>query len=387
MSKYLPSDIRKRLRKKFPVLEKKAYLNAASIGPWPIETQKALKKFVDNWAELRDPTRYVFDYWREIRPLLADFINAPVEQIEFGFNTSHGLSIVANGIDWKEGDQIILSDLEFPANTYPWTNLRTEGVDVKFIKSRDGFFDIETFENEITPQTRMLALSFVQYFNGFRNDLERLGQICHEKNIFFLVDGIQGVGNIPLDVDKCRIDFLSCGAQKWLLSPVGTGFFYVAPQPKIPIKARVAGWFGVDWQEDWTNLMRHNLEPEKTAEKYRLSAYPFVDMFAMHQSIQLIHSVGVENIHEHNLYLGDMLIEYLQSDDFYTLKSSIGPQNRSSIISFACDNAKELFDKLTGKDILLSFREGLIRVSIHLYNSEEHIEKLIRALKKFARKK
>jgi len=207
MSKYLPEDIRIKLADKFPVLKNKAYFNAAAVGPWPLETQDAVRDYLETWAELDDPTPRVFDYWREIRPLLAGFINAPTEQVEFAYNTSHGLSIAANGIDWKAGDQIILSDVEFPANTYPWTNLRREGVEVKFIKSNDMCFDINAFEREITSRTRMLTLSSVQYFNGFRNDLERLGEICTEQNIFFLVDGIQGVGNIPIDVQKCRIDF------------------------------------------------------------------------------------------------------------------------------------------------------------------------------------
>ena len=185
-----------------------------------------------------------------------------------------------------------------------------KGVKVKFLKSKNRCFDIETFEKAITQRTKVLTVSFVQFFNGFKNDIEKLGKICKQHNIFYVVDAIQGCGNIPIDVKKCHIDLLATGAQKWMLSPVGSGFFYLNKKAKLDLRPVFAGWFGIDWGGNWLDLLRHDLQPDKTVDRFNLSAMPYLQIYGMHSSIKLINSIGVDNIYQHNLALIDRLIEF-----------------------------------------------------------------------------
>jgi len=383
MSKLLPTEQGRRIAAQFPRMKKRAFFNSASLGPWPKSAHAALKKHISLWDKTIDATTEVFDAWREIKSELGRMINAPPEQIGFAFNTSHGISIAAGGVKLAAGDEIILSEVEFPANTYPWTNLRHKGVIVNFIPAPNRCFDLDIFRRSITPRTRLLAISFVQYFNGFRNDLEELGKICREHGLFFMVDGIQGVGTVPLDVQKCQIDFLACGAQKWLLSPVGSGFFYIAPHTRPEVEANFAGWFGIDWKADWTYLLRHDLLPEKTADRFNLSAVPYLQILAMRNSIKLVNSLGVENIHQHNLALLDQLIDYLHDHKYYRIASDLSPAHRSSILSIACPEALRLQKYLQERNIITSFREDLLRISAHFFNTPSHMQNLINSLEMF----
>jgi cysteine desulfurase/selenocysteine lyase len=383
MQGYLPANIRQKVRRQFPALEKTVYLNTASVGPWPKVTKEALQKNIDDWDNLIDTTSQVFDNWREIRPILAEMINAHVEEIGFAYNTSYGLNIAAAGIDFKTGDEIILSDVEFPANTYVWTKLESRGVKVKFIKSRDMCFDIDIFKKAITSKTKLFSISFVQFFNGYRNDLIVIGKICQEHNIFFAVDGIQGVANIPLDVKQCKIDLLACGGYKWLMSPIGGGFFYLNKKAKLRIEPVQSGWFGVDWKGDVSNLLRHHLEPMKHADRFGMTLYPFLQMMGLHASVKFIKSIGLDRIYAHNQFLINNIMEYLDGHQYYRLATSSDPKHRSSILGIACVDPKGLQAWLKERRIITSYREGMVRVAVNFYNTREHIEKLIEELDRF----
>jgi cysteine desulfurase/selenocysteine lyase len=383
MNRILPAEDRQSIRLQFPQLEETAYFNTASIGPWPEVTRKAIMEQIEEWNHLTDSTAKVFDYWRATKKESAKMINAAEDDIAFAFNTSFGLSQAAAGIDFKPGDEIILSDVEFPANTYPWTNLERKGVVVKFIPTTNRFFDIDIFKKAITKNTRLFSISFVQFFNGFRNDIETLGEICEEHGIFFVVDGIQGVGNVPIDVKKAKIDLLACGCQKWLLSPQSCGFFYLSKKPKIEVHPGFAGWFGVDWHQNWSDLIKHHLEPQKTVERFSLSGLPHHQIFGMHSSIKLINSIRVDRINSHNLGLIDRLIGYFENQKYYKLVSNIDPINRSSILSFTCEDLVGIYKYLTDKRIVTSMREGGIRIAVNFYNTPGQIDNLIHRLDEF----
>lgn len=381
MSKLLSSSLRQKISRQFPQLKKTAYFSSASIGPWPKVTEAALQKQISLWHDLIDPTPTVFDYWRELKVELGKMVNASPDEIGYALNTSYGLAIAASGIEFRRGDEVLLCDVEFPANTYPWTNLEYKGVKVKFLKSSNRCFNIEAFEQAITSRTKVLSISFVQFFNGYKNDIERLGKICRKHNIFYIVDAIQGCGSIPIDVKKCDIDLLASGAQKWLLAPVGSGFFYLNKNAKLDLRPAFAGWFGIDWGGNWLDLLRHNLKPEKTVDRFNLSAMPYFQIFGMHSSIKLINSIGVDNIYRHNLALIDRLIDFVDSDPRYYHAFEQVPEHRSCIFSFGCAQPKETVKYLSKLGIKTTCRENLVRVAVHFYNTPKHINRLIDALK------
>ncbi len=379
----------KAARKLFPLTAPKSgiiYFNAASTGP----ICRPVKTAIDNYFTLcqyldKDDDRKAFDDLKKIRKLAARIIGAKPDEVGFGWNTGYGLNIAAQGLPLKKADEILLSDVEFPSNVYPWIALKERGIKVKFIKSNNGFFDIDCFRKTITRRSRVLSLSQVQFFNGFKNDLEAIGKICKANNIYFVVDGIQGCGVEPIDVVKMQIDIFSSGAQKWLLAPLGSGMFYIKKELQGTLRRPLAGWLGVDWKLNFSNLFFYDLPFFNSARGFELGTYPYAQVHAMAASLELITSLGVKNIQKHNYRLLDILISYLESDKRYTIKSNLEKRHRSSILAFTCEDAGSLYKHLRKHNIICSFREGAVRISVHLFNNESDIRSLIEVLKKSGR--
>jgi cysteine desulfurase/selenocysteine lyase len=365
-------------RKEFPFTDKLIFLNHASFGPLPQRSWDATEDYYKHLRleKIKDMDKVAFEKLDEIRALVAEMIKARPEEIAFATNTSYGLNVAAWGLDLKPGDKILLPDVEFPANTYPWTNLRQKGIEVEFVPSTDRCFDTEKFIKAIDAKTKVLSLSFVQFFNGFRIDLKTIGEICQEKDIFFVVDGIQGIGNLDLDVKECKIDLLASGAQKWLMSSLGTGFLYLSSEAKKKINTSFFGWMGIDWKLNFSDLLRFDLQPFPSARKFEIGTFPYAGIWTMHESIKMLFEIGTENIEAHNRALLDLLIEHLRKKR-YRITTSVDALHRSSILSFSGDNIEDLHRKLRKNNIIVSLREGSIRVAPHFYNTQDEMEKLI----------
>ncbi len=374
------------LRRYFPLTKKCIYLNNASEGPLPLSAKRVMEKFLyDSSYTENEHDPESFRIVEEVREKCARLIKAKSSEIALTTNTSYGLNLVCRGLGLKSGDEILLPEVEFPANVYPWLNLRSEGIRVKFIKTKNGFFDISRFHDAITPETRVFSVSFVQFLNGYKNDLKALGEICKQKDIFFVVDGIQGVGNQVLDVKECGIDLLSCGGHKWLLSPPGTGFVYLSSEAKRSLGTPFSGWLSVDWcrgkkKPDFTNLLRYDLKPFETARRFEFGSYPFLDIRGFDACLDMLLSAGIKNIEKHNRRLLKLLIDHINSSSRYELKSSLEEKHLSSIINFTGPGIDRVHRRLREEGIITSLREGGIRVSPHFYNNVTEIRKLIRVL-------
>jgi len=370
-------------RREFPFIREITFLNHASFGPIPSRALRSTNEYYEalTLKKVVDMDKLTFDRLDRIRTYLAKMIKAKPSEIGLVPNTSYGLNVATNGLKWKKGDKVLLSDVEFPADVYPWLNLSRKGVKIKFIKSRNGFFDIDNLFKTIDSRCRVLSLGYVQFFNGFKNDLETIGKICQEKDIFLVVDGIQGVGCVDLDVKKAKIDFLACGGQKWLLSSLGTGFFYLSEQAKRKIEPSFFGWMGVDWNLNFSDLLKYDLKPFASSRKFEIGTYPFSTLWTMCSSLELLSEIGTKAIEKQVIGLQDILLDYM-NDSPYQVKSSLDPLHRSGILSFSGKDTARLFQILSKEKILVSFRENSIRVSPHFYNSPEDIQRLIQVLKK-----
>jgi selenocysteine lyase/cysteine desulfurase len=387
MNRLLVEKFRK-ARKLFPVTEKKhgiTYFNSAGTGPLCRPVKKALFDYYEMTQYLDKSVidRDAFDSLDRIRRMGSTIIGARPEEVGFGFSTTFGLNIAAFGLPLRKGDEVLLSDIEFPANVYPWRALQERGIKVKFLKSVDRRFDIDRFRKEISGKSRVLSLSFVQFFNGYKNDLEEIGKICRKEGLYFVVDGIQGCGVEPVDVRKCRIDIFSSGAQKWMLSPLGTGFFYVRKELQKKLTTPLASWLAVDWKLNFSDLFHYDLPWFDSARRFEMGTYPYAHIFAMRAALELISSLGVKNIQRHNHQLLDLLIAYLKSNPHYRITSCLEEKNRSAILAFTCDNAPKVHQELVRSKIVCSYREGSIRIAVHLFNDRADMRRLIDVLDRF----
>ena len=375
-----------KVRDDFYGLDQRVFFNNASYAP----VLKVVKQGIDNYIagvmNLNVGDVEAKTHLASIRSNAAALIGAEADEIEFAINTSWGINLAVLGLQWQPGDEVLMPDNEFPSVPYPFRVLEDRGVIIKYIPTRNRNFSFEELEKLVSPRTKLLAISFVQYFNGFRNDIKMLGEFCKERGIFFLVDAIQGLGVCPLNVKECHIDMLACGAQKWLLSPLGSGFFYVSKQAKHTLKSLTTGWMGVDWKLNYTDLTHFDRDCFEDARRFNLGTYPYIQLWGMAAALKYINEIGVENVFKHNTALIDRLLEYIGHDDYYHMNSSLDPAHRSQIINFSSPANERLHKHLLQSGFVLVYREGGIRVAVNFYNTFAEVDRLIEALKQFKQK-
>ncbi len=371
----------------FPHTSKVAYFNAASYGPFCTPVRDAITANVEQrLAAETDDSHDAFATRDWLRGAYAKMIGAPARTVGIGLNTSYGLNMAAFGLPLKRGDEILVSDIEFPAIAYTWkAAAEARGLKIKFVKSRDLCFDVELFKKSIGKRTRVLSLSFVQFFNGYKTDVSEIAEICRKHDLYFVVDGIQGMGVEPINVVKSGIDIFTSGCQKWMLAPQGCGFFYLSDRVRDTMTPPVMSWLGVDWKVKFTDLFHYDLPWFDSAQKFELGYYAVLNLLGMKAAAQVFQGLGIANIQKHNHALVDRLAEYIRSNPYYRITCSMEAKHRSSIFTFACDRVPELHRELLKNKIILVQREGSIRVSAHLYNDESDIDKLIEVLARFGK--
>ncbi|MFQ5458445.1 MAG: aminotransferase class V-fold PLP-dependent enzyme, partial [Myxococcota bacterium] len=255
-----------RYRALFPVTREIVHLNHAGVSPVSTRVRDAMDRFLD--LSVRTATLHYDEMEaraEDAREKFAQLIGAGVDEIAFVKNTSEGLARIANGLPLREGDRIVTTNLEYPSNVYPWWHLRRRGVDTLMVSHRDGRVPLDALEKALAPPTRLLAISSVEFGNGFRNDLETLGKMCRERGIWFCVDAIQSIGLLELDVNRCAIDFLSADGHKWLLSVEGVGAMYVSRRVIEDVDPVNVGWKSVVNRGDYFN---YDLRFPKSALKF-----------------------------------------------------------------------------------------------------------------------
>lgn len=350
------------------------YLDHAAISPLPQRVRAAIAHYVDCRGRsfgLGDEFEHASDRLREA---VARLIGATPAEVAFVQNTSHGLNIVAQSLPLKAGDNVLFCDMEFPSNVYPWMLLeRQRGVEARCIPHQGGGLTVEALETYADEHTRVVTVSSVEFLTGFRTDLERIGGWCQEHGITFVVDGIQSIGAAPMDVQACQIDFLSCGAPKWLMGPIGLGFLYCRERLLEHIVPPMAGCVSVVGWENWRD---YDLTFLPDACRFEMGGPNLVGMVGLLAAVELLLGVGVDRIQEHTLYLTERLVADLRQRG-YRIASNLDPERRSAIVSFAVPGDPSVAHaRMQEAGIATSLREEYIRVSPHGYNTEEEIARV-----------
>ena len=377
------------VRTLFPHLSTgRIYFNHAATGPLSTRVTEAMRRHLhERSAGSLDTFDRDVEMVGELRSRVAALINAPSpDRIAFPPSTSEAIAIVASGLPWRAGDRVLLNSAEFPANVYPYLALRNAGVELDFIPCERGAVTPGMIESSLTPATRLVALSAVQFLSGFRADLAAIGDICRRRGVVFAVDGIQAVGAVQIDVQSMKIDALAAGAQKWQLSPHGSGFLYVTEELQSRITQSHLGWLSV--HDPW-QFYNYEQPLAASARRYEPGSLAFPSLWGMHASLGLLLEVGMPAVEESVLGNSGRLIDALRAIDGVELHTPVEPAMRAGIVTIGFTRGtdpRRVFVGLSGAGILLSLREGLIRFSPHFYNTPSEIDTALGFLKEIVRK-
>lgn len=369
------------LRAEFPIKEQYVFLNHAGVAPIPLSTQMAIAEFARDAAE-EGPANYpVWIHGISVaRGYAGQLLNCDPEDVCFVKNTTHGLLIAANSINWKPGDNVVGLECEFPANVHPWRDLAERGVEFRMVPEREGHtYDIGDIVARMDDRTRLLSVSWVEYSTGTRNDIAQLGRICRERGIYFCVDAIQGLGVLPVDLQSQHVDFLVADGHKWLLAPEGCGIMYVRREIIPQLNHSMCGWCGLQNPQEYENYE----QPFKpTAKRFEEGSHNIMSIIALGTSIKLLLDLGNDLVSRRVRELTRMVMEGASSKG-YRVITPADWERRAGIVSITRDNLdpKAAMTRLQEEHkILVAARRGFLRISPHVYNDEEEIERLITAL-------
>lgn len=364
----------------FPVTQRYTYLNHAANSPLSARVIGAMKALLDDQSQHAGVHfEQITGRVNEARQLAARLINAASDEIAFVRNTSSGLLHVANGLDWRPGDNIVTAFMEFPANVHPWLNLERLGVETRFAPCRQGRVAVDEMAPFIDSRTRLVAVSFVGYGTGYRYDLAALAEAVHRRGALLSVDAIQGLGALPLDVRATDIDFMSAGGHKWLMGPAGNGIFYIKRELLDRLTLVWKGWLSVEGFEDFE---RYDQPLHPTAQRFEEGVKNVVGIYGLGASIDTLLEFGIPNIAQHILGLNALAIEGLKQCGYEVVSPHAHDGERSGILIFKHPTipAADLEARLKAANIIVSVRAGAVRVSPHFYNSPDDIQRLLDVL-------
>jgi len=362
------------IRALFPAAEHYTYLNTAAAPPLSVLAAREGKRYYDEMAEHGD---VAWEDWlcrvEQIREKLATFINADARSVAFTYSTSHGMNLIAGILDHC-GDVLCPTD-EFPSCTLPWLQQRYR---VHFVRPRDrGIIDLDDVQRSLSADIRVVVISYVQFSTGFRQDLVTLGRLCRDRKLIFVVDATQGMGVFPVDVVNSGIDFLVFSGYKWAQAGYGVGGLYVAPRFLNPTSFPVAGWWSV---RDPEAVVNDRLDLKETAAALEVGCPHFAGIFALGAALTLFQEIGKCRIEERIHELTDYLHHRLQAERF-NIASPLNRERRSGITIVEMRNAPEIVTRLAEKKIIVSARGKGLRVSVHIFNNFDDVDRLISGLR------
>ena len=369
----------------FPILQRMVFLNHAGVAPISGAAAQAMRRYVDQ----AESAAYCGSGWYEqvtrVKASAARLIGAAgPDEIAFVANTSTGLNLVARGLDWQPGDQVVITNVEYPANRYPWEDLKRLGVELVEVAQRaDGRVAVEDVLAAMTDRTRVVSISHIQYGSGFRIDLRPLSQAVHRVGGYLCVDAIQSVGVMPVDVEAMGIDFLAADGHKWLLSPEGCGIFYCRRERLELLHPAVVGWLNM---VDSSNYGDYRFQFESSAKRFEPGSYNIPSILALGASLTLLQDIGMEHVWSKVEQLTSRLCQGL-TERQYQVFSPRQESERSGIIVFSppardrqTPPPASIVADLAKRGIVIVIREGRLRASPHFYNTPEQIDTLLAEL-------
>jgi selenocysteine lyase/cysteine desulfurase len=369
------------ISQEFPLNEEIVYLNHAAVSPWPLRTTNAVIAFAEENAHF-GAQNYIkwLQTEKKLREQIRNLINAPsINEIALLKNTSEALSVVASGLKWQSGDNIVTSNEEFPSNRIPWLAQAKHGVEFREVDMLANNSPEQALIEACDKKTRLLTISSVEYGSGRCLDLKQLGNFCHSNNILFCVDAIQSLGALPFDVQSIKADFVMADAHKWMLGPEGIALFYCKQEVMELLELHQYGWHMV---KDVGNYASKEWEVADTAQRFECGSPNMLGIHALSASLSLIEEIGIENISKNLINNISYIIDNIKNIDGLKFISPIEKDQFAGIVTFNIEgmNMAEMYFKLMKNKVICANRAGGIRFSPHFYTSKTKIDKGLEVL-------
>lgn len=378
-------DVEALRRDEFPITRRGIYLDHATLGPPPARHVRAVTSFLDRMSTqgLDDLFAISDEGVDSVRARAAELLRADPSRVFFVRSTSHGIGIVAEGLAWKGGDEVVLYELDHPAGVFPWMNLAGRGVKVRFIKDRGRFgFDPQDVVDALSPRTRAVCVSLVNFAHGTRAEIEEIAALCRARDIWLVVDAVQALGALSVDVSRLGADLVVAHGYKFLLSGFGIGVACCSERALAELDVRQVGWNSVLNPFDVETILAFDMRFPASAKRFEPSFQPLPQVFGLGASLDLFLETGVDAIQARVLSLVSRLVTGLLGKGYEV----VGPQAnapRSPIVSVALRNEDErarLERALRETGTVCAVREARVRLSPHFYNTDEEIDQLIGSL-------
>lgn len=367
-------------RSQMPVTNRWAYLDHAAVAPLSGPAHDAMAQ----WAhEAANEGAAVWMQWSQaverVRQLAAQMVGAAADEIALVHNTTAGIGLVADGYPWQAGDNVVVPAGEFPSNLYPWMNLAGRGVETRRVPMDDDCLDPDRLAAACDERTRIVSVSWVGYADGWRSDVAALVEVAHDHGALLFLDAIQGLGVFPLDVEKVGVDFLAADGHKWMLGPEGAGIFYIRREHLDRIQPHGVGWHSVAHSHDFTHI---ELDFKPNAARFEGGSENMAGFIGLGASLRLLDSYGAAAIGERLLEITDLACKRLVESGA-TVATRREGSHRSGIVAFAYPgDMSEMRGQLLQDGVVVSYRQGRLRISPHAYTNEQDIERLVEALQK-----
>ncbi|QDU87740.1 putative cysteine desulfurase [Pirellulimonas nuda] len=371
------------LRAQMPITERWAYFDHAAVAPLPRPTMQAIQEWTTQAGEQGDTAWPAWAKQAEAtRRDAAALIGADPGEIALVANTTAGINLVAEGIDWREGDNLVLPADEYPSNQYPWLNQAWRGVEVRTLPTDRGRVDLSALRDACDARTRIVSMSWVQFSAGYRHDIDAAVEIAHAAGAWFFLDAIQGLGVFPLDVRSTPVDFLAADGHKWMLGPEGAGMAYIRRDRLEQLRPVGVGAHSVKHAHDYTRI---DMDLRDTAARYEGGSMNMPGMLGFGASLALLRSLPAGAAAACVLDITDYAVERLQSSGAQIVSHRTpedGRDPRSGIVSFELPgrDPMEFRSGCLEAGVVLSCRAGRLRIAPHAYTNREDVDRLISML-------